>query len=87
MAGINLLDQLPSGKKGKFAPPSEPTSSGSKLNLSFDSGGSEDSKFFLKLLITFSICYSGLKYFEIYSKKENFKIQLQIDEVRVSIDA
>lgn len=87
MAGINLLDQLPNGKKGKFTPPSEPSSSGPKLNLSFDSGGSEDSKLFLKFLITFGIFYAGLKYFENYSKKENQKIQVQIDKIRVEIDA
>ncbi len=87
MAGINLLDQLPSGKKGKFAPPSEPTSSGSKLNLSFDSGGSEDSKLFLLLLVTFGFFYAGLSYFENYTKKEDDKIQKQIDAVQLSIDA
>ena len=86
MAGINLLDQLPSGKKGKFTPPSEPSASGSKLNLSFDTGGSEDSKLFLKFLITFAILYAGLKYFENYSKKENQKIQVQIDETKNLIE-
>ncbi len=86
MAGINLLDQLPSGKKGKFTPPSEPTASGSKLNLSFDSGGSEDSKLFLKFLVTFAVFYSGLKYFENYTKKENQKIQVQIDETKALIE-
>jgi len=87
MAGINLLDQLPSGKKGKFTPPSEPTSSGSKLNLSFDSGGSEDSKLYLKFLITAGIFYAGLNYFENYTKKENRKVQVQIDQLKESIDA
>jgi hypothetical protein len=86
MAGINLLDQLPSGKKGKFTPPSEPSASGSKLNLSFDTGGSEDSKLFLKFLITLGVFYGGLKYFEDYTKKENRKIQVQIDQLKSLIE-
>ena len=85
MAGINLLDQLPNRKKDKFTPPSEPSSSGSKLNLNFDLNGSEDKKLFILFLITFLFFYGALTYFEIYTKKENQKIKRKIANVRESI--